>query len=326
MFYVQVIWKYFYSSNSAQDHGTLYQLRNKLNRTNVVTKPKNNVNACEDFVEIVTSSLIISSTLEMLSLNSVNDMPSDISVPGAEEVWTLSADERRKHLLDLCRRIYDKYVDFKFNDVTSTTNESDLVMKYSIQLLRMCYFYMEFADAIREGDGGRVLRCWKYMAIIFSNSGNRNYACEAANLLIQYNHTLSPHQASQLLWSRFINTSGSPGKNVPVDLHMEHLNKIAKGAIGKLGSNKSIKAIQRIGRAMGTLSPVLNNFDSVNNVVQTTSKQTKPKAHKDIMSIINELNKGQCFTAKSSTRKHSKFPLPKDILTAKSKDSITKLP
>ncbi len=55
---------------------------------------------------------------------------------------------------------------------------------------------------------------------------------------------------------------------------------------------------------MGTLSPVLNNFDSVNNVVQTTSKQTKPKAHKDIMSIINELNKGQCFTAKSSTRKH----------------------
>ncbi len=102
---VQVIWKYFYSSNSAQDHGTLYQLRNKLNRTNVVTKPKNNVNACEDFVEIVTSGLIISSALEMLSLNSVDDMPSDISVPGAEEVWTLSADERRKLLLDLCRRI-----------------------------------------------------------------------------------------------------------------------------------------------------------------------------------------------------------------------------
>ncbi len=35
----------------------------------------------------------------MLSLGSVNDIPSDISVPGEEEVWTQSADERRKHLL-----------------------------------------------------------------------------------------------------------------------------------------------------------------------------------------------------------------------------------
>ncbi len=29
---------------------------------------------------------------------------------------------------------------------------------------------MEFKDAIREGDGERVLRCWKYMIPIFSAS------------------------------------------------------------------------------------------------------------------------------------------------------------
>ena len=39
----------------------------------------------------------------------------------------------------------------------------DGMCEYSVQLLRMCCLYMEFADAIREGDGGRVLRCWKYM-------------------------------------------------------------------------------------------------------------------------------------------------------------------
>ena len=143
-------------------------------------------------------------------------------------------------------------------------------------------FYMEFVDAIREGDGGRVLRCWKYMAVMFSNSGNRNYACEAANLLIQYYYILSPRQASQLLWSRFVNTHGRPGRNIPVDLHMEHLNKVAKGAIGQLGSNKSTKAIERIGRAMGTLSPVLENFDCINNVVHTSSRQRKQKAQKDV--------------------------------------------
>ena len=103
--------------------------------------------------------------------------------------------------------------------------EGDCVCEYSVQLLRMCCLYMEFADAIREGDGGRVLRCWKYMLPIFLASGNKNYACEAANFLLQHTYLLSPWQSAQLLWSRFVNVHGQPGRNIPVDLHMEHLTK-----------------------------------------------------------------------------------------------------
>ena len=106
---------------------------------------------------------------------------------------------------------------------------------------------------------------------------------------------MSPRQAGQLLWSRFVNIDGKPGKNVPVDLHMEHLNKIAKGAIGKLGSNKSIKSIQRVGRAIGTLSPVLRQFDLDNKVYHTTSKQKKPRAQKDIAMFADEIAKARCF-------------------------------
>ena len=73
---------------------------------------------------------------------------------------------------------------------------------------------MQFADDMREEDGNCVLRCWTYMVVIFSASGNRNYACEAANLLLQYNYTMSTRQSAQLLWSRFVNT-GLPGKKHP---------------------------------------------------------------------------------------------------------------
>ena len=62
---------------------------------------------------------------------------------------------------------------------------------------------------------------------------------------------------------------------MPVDLHMEHLNKIAKDALN-IGSNKSQKSIQRIGRAIGTLSPVMDNFDAINNVTRDSSNQKKP--------------------------------------------------
>ncbi len=47
---LQLVWKYFYSSKSSNDHGTIYQLKNLINRTNVVTKPLKSFDACEDFL------------------------------------------------------------------------------------------------------------------------------------------------------------------------------------------------------------------------------------------------------------------------------------
>ena len=65
-------------------------------------------------------------------------------------------------------------------------------------------------------------------------------------MLSQYHLTLSPRLAEQLKWSRFINTHGSAGHNISCDLHMEHLNKLAKVAVDGLGVNKSEKAITRV--------------------------------------------------------------------------------
>ena len=77
---------------------------------------------------------------------------------------------------------------------------------------------MEYRDAIREGDGIRVLRCWKYLLPLFKATQRHNYAIEAANLLIEYYYTFPPRQAQQLIWSHFLNTSGKPGQNIPSDL------------------------------------------------------------------------------------------------------------
>ena len=317
-----MIWKYFYSYRSAGDHGTLYQLRNKLNRTNVVQSPKKDANACEDFMYIVISGLVVAAALATFKMKSVNDHPADDILPDADTVWTLSISERREILMDLCGKMYDRFVSFKFNSPEMTPAESDNVYEYSLQLLRLGCFYFEYADAIKEGDGGRVFRCWKYMIPIFSASHNTNYACEAANMVLQHTYTLPPRLASQLLWSRFVNTHGRPGKNIPVDLHMEHLNKIAKDAIHFLGSNKTEKAIQRVGRAIGTLSPVLDNFDNINNVSASSSAQKKPKAKKDIEVVVDELVKANCFVKQDEPRKHWQFPHPKNLLLSKDRKEL----
>ena len=61
---------------------------------------------------------------------------------------------------------------------------------------------MEFKDSIREGDGERIIRCWRYLLPLFKVSGGKNYCIEAFTLLAQYSFLLSPRNAMQLMWSR----------------------------------------------------------------------------------------------------------------------------
>ena len=119
-----------------------------------------------------------------------------------------------------------------------------------------------------------------------------------------------------------MNVHGRPGKNIPVDLHMEHLNKIAKGAISFLGSNKSKMAIKRIGHAIGTLSPVLDNFDEENHVATLSTRQRKPRALNDIEVVVNELIKAESFVVKEKQKNYTAFPHPKDVLHAKDKNEL----
>lgn len=77
---------------------------------------------------------------------------------------------------------------------------------------------------------------------------------------------LTERQASEFLWSRFINVYGLSGKNIPKDLHCEHLNRLCKTAVKGLGVNEIKECITRVAKALGTVSPVLKKFDDDNMV------------------------------------------------------------
>ena len=49
----KVYWSAMYSCSSSQEGGTLYQLRNLIDRRNVIKNVRNDMNATEDFFEAV---------------------------------------------------------------------------------------------------------------------------------------------------------------------------------------------------------------------------------------------------------------------------------
>ena len=140
-----MIWKYFYSSRSSSDHGTLYQLRNKLNRTNVVKTPKNYVNVCYDFIDTVNAGLVIFAALATLNMDTVPDNSSDTHL---HDIWGLPDTERKEALMNMCGQVYDKFISFSYNSAPTVTLGSDGIHEYTVQLICMGFF-MGFTDSIR---------------------------------------------------------------------------------------------------------------------------------------------------------------------------------
>ena len=102
---------------------------------------------------------------------------------------------------------------------------------------------------------------------------------------------------------------------------MEHLNKIAKEAAQSVGANKSKNTMERIGKAIGTLSPVLDQFDFVNKVQGTSELNRVPDDEAGIKVTANELLNARCFQEHAG-RMHKKVPKPRDILKIKTQQQL----
>ena len=112
-------------------------------------------------------------------------------------------------------------------------------------------------------------------------------------MLYQYQFLLSPKHSEQILWSRFINTKGVRGHNIPSDQHMEHLNRILKDSIKNLGSNKTEGGFVRVGKAIGTIVAILEQYDQISSIPAVSD------AHKTLVSssdkLVQEFNNTHIF-------------------------------
>lgn len=256
-------------------------------------------------MDVITKGHILTAALEYLGMTSLDGVPDPSIIDTC--VWMEDDDYRREKLLDIASKIIDKHVDL----ATEFTERDDQEQKgtiytYACETLGLGLLLMEFKDAIREGDGNRVMAVWKYLFLIFKSSGRKNYSIEGFTLLSQYYFILPPQLAEQLKWSRFINNHGKCGKNISMDLHMEHLNRLCKTAIEGLGANKSEKAIIRVGKTVGVLEDLLNNFDSENNVTSVSDAHTARSMVKDLNIVIEELQEIQAFKL-TSDKVHRSF-------------------
>ena len=172
------MWNQLYSKNSCSDRGTLVQIKNLLNRRNVPADPKQNFHACDDFITTVIKAHLLASTLKLLNMTSFDDVPRHHSLD--ETTWMKSFPERRAILYELCKEVITTHVNFTFIPTSpkADSKSRDKVQEYADELITLGMIFLNYKDAVREGDGKRILIIWKHLLPIFRYSDRRNYSVE----------------------------------------------------------------------------------------------------------------------------------------------------
>ena len=173
--------------------------------------PTRNMNATEAFLGDTLVAYIVAAAEEVLggglSLLSSDSMPSSFTT-----------------VAQLAGAIVRKYVDLECQ-TAGPCSTLDEVYQYSREVITMFLLWRDYHDAVKEGDGARVICIWRFLMVVFKMGGRKNYALEAVQLLMQYEYLLSPRLKAQLTWSRFVNMHGRARRNIPCDLQMEHMNR-----------------------------------------------------------------------------------------------------
>ena len=91
-----------------------------------------------------------------------------------------------------------------------------------------------------------------------------------------------------------MNVCGQPGKNIPMDLHTEHMNRDFKNAIGKLGPNTIDKSLERTKKALKLLNEISQNYDATGIPIES-AYHTFKSTTTDLNKIVKQLQCSRVF-------------------------------
>eukprot|EP00731_Ephydatia_muelleri_P008752 Em0004g1090a len=103
--YLDLIWRYFYATSSSNQTGTLYHLKNLLNRTSIPKKAKKQYDACHDFFVLVVEAYILVAAMTELKMDNLDGIPDKTFSPQGNDTWMMPDEDRKQLLHSICNKL-----------------------------------------------------------------------------------------------------------------------------------------------------------------------------------------------------------------------------
>ena len=110
-----------YKTNSGLSAGTLFQLRNLINRRNITADVTKDINVSEDFLELMVASHVIAAAVQLVGSNSVEEM-----------LANLTSDGQSLQHNALALSVYDTYIDLEFSPMYLLASKVTKIIPWSM--------------------------------------------------------------------------------------------------------------------------------------------------------------------------------------------------
>jgi hypothetical protein len=104
---------------------------------------------------------------------------------------------------------------------------------------------------------------------------------------------------------------------------MEHLNRELKSDVSALGTGKTEQAIVCLGKAIGTVEPVLRQFDKINGIQEHNTRHKRTSTKTELIKVVNAILNNELLSEKT-TRKYTSFPNPHSLLHKQTESELIK--
>lgn len=317
-----MIWNRTYS-RSSRDHGTLGYFRSLLNQRSVGADPRKCVDPCIDLLLTVVKGHILACCCRILGLDKLSHCPMELKNK-IKQLKKAGTEERKMFIINLAEQVVKTCTVMESALIFGKSEDSvAYVFNYAWVLCHFGSILMEFRDACSEGDGERVIKCWKmFMLHFYANSSRSKYALESVKLLLQ-KHILPPRLSHELVWDRFINTHGGMGRNIQCDIYNEHVNREVKEIIQNMGPNLTEEALQRASRSVSTITKVCETFDNISHTPAKTSAHSTKTDQNDVGHVVSVVLRKKLLEKQIEPRQQLAFPVFKtNPLNTLKKDTI----
>ena len=271
--------------NSGREKGTLRFFREKLNRRNVTVDVKH-YEDCEQLIVSVGKCYAIEALMEFFQMGDAKHKPT-ANCP--QSVHICNEDYRKDYINNTLDKFLDEYV-FQADKKKGLSIPSDGVWCYGINMLKSYLLLADIKDAVATGNGEYLTIIHKQLLIhFFATPGFNEFAIEMLINILQCRVLLSEAEAHQCKWAATVNWNGGAGKNIEIDLFQENQNCEVKKLIKAMGANKTEKAIGRASQASGSVTKVVEAFESQVRMTRKSSTHTHKSATTDEVLILRDL-------------------------------------
>ena len=280
--------------------------REKLQRRNVTIDVKH-YEDCEQLFLTVGKCFTVEALMQFFGMETKDGRITRNRPP----YYILDVGDNKRQYYD---SVLDKFIDqFLITPSTNDDEESspdnqDFVRNYSLCLLQYYFLFVDFKDAVKEGNGERIATLHKQLLSHFKAlPGFNAYAIEMLISIVQNDVFLSKAEAHQCIWASTVNWKGGAGHNIEIDLLQENRNKSHKKTIKTMGPNKTDNAIDKSSRASGGEDKIGENFDVQIRRATRSSCHSHRAAATDETIVMTDLRVVKPFT-NVPNRMHDSFP------------------